>query len=910
MTTVYISSTYEDLKEYREVVYKALKKSGYDVIAMEDYVAADQRPVDKCLADIKKADVYVGIFAFRYGYVPPESHGNPDKLSITELEFRCAQSLSRPCLTFVVNENKAWPPMFDDARKAEDKGERINRLRQRLLTEKMASSFAEPYELASLVQSAIAAYLKDSKPRDGGSDAAQATAPVTWDIEKDGSPYPGLMHFTRKYAPVFFGREVEVNEILDRMRGPQGRFVIISGDSGVGKSSVVDAGILPRLEDGALPGGEACEAVRMVPGQSSQPFAALMTALGSSATRAGLRPAAMVDELKRAPETLTEQIRKIAPAGTNNKPLVLFLDQMEELFTAQDVEQSNRFLTALYQAAQEKALWVIATIRSDHLHYCHRHPEMLAVLKGPSHYPLGRVEPVMMADMIVKPALCAGLTISDTLARRIAYDTLSFRGQESSDSEAANLPLLAFILDQLFEKRADHKLSDDAYRTMGGIAGAIAEHVKAVEGQLSKISGTRSGDRLAQIFRSLVNIKSEDAPPTRNRPRLADLPPELRESIDVLVNSRLLHTEGEGEDSTLSISHEKLFEAWPALREFINANKRALIDQALLESRARRWDDSGRPWLRRLLSPLEQREFRHCVVSNLSKDYVSASWRWRTLPFCAAGGFIIVASFVGVGAWLNERASIQYAASIVLARSGFVQVPDPKDDMVEISAGTFEQGDVNGRGDPDERPVRRVTIRPFKIAKYEVTFAEYDRFVELTGSRRPRDFDWGRGKRPVVDVSWEDATAYAKWLSWARGTRYRLPTESEWEYAARAGTRTEYWWGDSMGKGQANCRGCGTQWDSKQTAPVGSFKANGFGLHDTAGNVREWVEDCWHANYTGAPTDGRAWKEENGRQCFLRVFRGGSWHDLPEFLRSWSRNGFPAGGGNDGIGFRLAQELN
>src|SRR4029453_8824323 len=130
---------------------------------MEDYVATDQRPVDKCLEDVRKADIYVGIFAFRYGYVPPDSHGNPDKQSITELEFRQAESLKKPCLTFVVNESRAWPPMFDDARKAEDKGERINRVRQYLLTEKMASSFSEPYELAALVLAAVTHTLQDNK---------------------------------------------------------------------------------------------------------------------------------------------------------------------------------------------------------------------------------------------------------------------------------------------------------------------------------------------------------------------------------------------------------------------------------------------------------------------------------------------------------------------------------------------------------------------------------------------------------------------------------------------------------------------------------------------------------------------------------------------------------------------------
>jgi len=165
MTTIYLSSTYEDFKQYRSVVFDALRKSGHRVIAMEDYVAADQRPVDKCLKDVSDANLYIGVFAFRYGYVPPETHGNPDRLSIAELEFRAAESLKKPCLTFIVNESKAWPPMFDDARKAEDKGERINRLRQYLLTEKMASSFSEPFELAALVLAAVTKCLEDNKNR-------------------------------------------------------------------------------------------------------------------------------------------------------------------------------------------------------------------------------------------------------------------------------------------------------------------------------------------------------------------------------------------------------------------------------------------------------------------------------------------------------------------------------------------------------------------------------------------------------------------------------------------------------------------------------------------------------------------------------------------------------------------------
>jgi formylglycine-generating enzyme required for sulfatase activity len=168
-------------------------------------------------------------------------------------------------------------------------------------------------------------------------------------------------------------------------------------------------------------------------------------------------------------------------------------------------------------------------------------------------------------------------------------------------------------------------------------------------------------------------------------------------------------------------------------------------------------------------------------------------------------------------------------------------------EMVVVPAGSFQMGNVEGGGEKDETPVHAVTIqKPFAIGRYEGTFDEYDQFAKATNRKLPADQGWGRGHRPVINVSWEDVNAYVKWLSEQTGKRYRLPTEADWEYAARAGKETAYWWGNDFIKGMANCNGCGSQWDNKQTAPVGSFKPNALGLYDTAGNVWEWVEDCYH----------------------------------------------------------------
>ena len=198
-------------------------------------------------------------------------------------------------------------------------------------------------------------------------------------------------------------------------------------------------------------------------------------------------------------------------------------------------------------------------------------------------------------------------------------------------------------------------------------------------------------------------------------------------------------------------------------------------------------------------------------------------------------------------------------------------------------------------------------VASFALGVYEVTFAEYDRFANATGRDRPNDRGWGRGGRPVIYVSWGDAVAYASWLSAETGEEYRLPSESEWEYAARAGTATRYGWGQDIGRNRANCSECGSRWDGEQTAPAGSFPANAWGLHDMAGNVWEWVEDCWHENYARAPRDGSAWT--SGADCGRRVLRGGSWNDLPAVLRSANRVGGDAGDRIGSGGFRVSRTL-
>ncbi|GGB86245.1 hypothetical protein GCM10011352_10180 [Marinobacterium zhoushanense] len=227
--------------------------------------------------------------------------------------------------------------------------------------------------------------------------------------------------------------------------------------------------------------------------------------------------------------------------------------------------------------------------------------------------------------------------------------------------------------------------------------------------------------------------------------------------------------------------------------------------------------------------------------------------------------------------------------------------------MVVIPKGRFRMGDLHGAGDDNEYPVHEVIIsRAFALSRFEVTFAEYDQFAAETGRPLPDDGGWGRDNQPVINVSWQDAKDYTGWLAEQSGQPYRLPTEAEWEYVARAGTETKYWWGDELSDRMAVCDGCGTQWDGQRPAPVGSFPANPWGIHDLNGNVDEWVEDCYQGTYAGAPSDGSA---SAGANCSHRVMRGGSWFEIPRLIRSASRYRHPANSSRNSWGFRVALDL-
>ena len=364
------------------------------------------------------------------------------------------------------------------------------------------------------------------------------------------------------------------------------------------------------------------------------------------------------------------------------------------------------------------------------------------------------------------------------------------------------------------------------------------------------------------------------------------------------------------------VAHEAIFRRWDKLRDWIAAEREFLAWRSGLESARRAWqaipagskDDAllmghglvqASNWLTRRAEDISPADREFVVVSRKVAQR-------RKLRVQALFGALVVAIIAGLAAWRYEqplkehiywftdvRSHVLTAAQERALKPGdpFFKECTDCPEMIIVPAGNFTMGSPateKGRED-NESPQHMVTIgKPFAVARFELTFDEWeacaahgdcDAHISASG--------WGRGRQPVINVSWNDAQDFVAWLSRETQKKFRLPTETEWEYAARAGTQTKYWWGDQFQPDMANCKGCGGTYDPAKPLKVGSFKPNPFGLYDMGGSVDQWVEDCWHKDYQGAPVDGSAWVDKT---CTSRVIRSGSWKNDHSYTRPANRD--------------------
>jgi formylglycine-generating enzyme required for sulfatase activity len=285
------------------------------------------------------------------------------------------------------------------------------------------------------------------------------------------------------------------------------------------------------------------------------------------------------------------------------------------------------------------------------------------------------------------------------------------------------------------------------------------------------------------------------------------------------------------------------------------------------------------------------------LVAWINQDYLVRQWHYATMTlpywYTHVRGHVLTAA--------QERT--------LMPEDAFKECVQDCPEMIVLPSGSF----MMGGPDMIEQPLHTVTlVAPFAVSKYELTFADWDACVTGggCGGYIVEDLGWGRGRQPVINTNWYDAQQYVAWLSQVTGKTYRLLSEAEYEYAARAGSTTAFPWGDDIklnGQAMANCNGCGSKWDNSRPAPVGSFPPNKFGLYDMVGNVFKWTQDCVHNNYKGAPTDGSTWTE--GGVCGGHVIRGGSGHNPPGALRSAARSGEASGNRTNAVGFRVARTL-
>ena len=469
---------------------------------------------------------------------------------------------------------------------------------------------------------------------------------------------------------------------------------------------------------------------------------------------------------------------------------------------------------------------------------------------------------------------------------------------EQVGDEPGHLPLLEFVLRRLWEDRHGGELHHEAYKAMDQLQGAIAQKAESLFVKLSE----EDQRKVQQIFLRLVRPGEGEAD-TRRRATFGEVGEEFRSLVKMLADKRLLVTSqlAGGEEETIEVSHEALIRHWQRLKKWVEADRRFLAWQLRLNAAVKEWEGTKRSsdLLLRGLPLTEAVDWfkrKPGYLSPVEREFVTVSMNRKQRNLIAAATIAaLVLMVIGGTNWLWQKGYSLEQASLK-ARSLFVSI-HLEPEMVTVPAGEFQQGDT--------QELHKVTIKKLAIGKFEVTFDEYERFAITTGRRKPEDQDWGMGRRPVINVLWKEAKDYADWLSRETGKRYRLPTESEWEYAARSKGKNDIWAGTSKEEQLKDY----AVYNANHTEPVGGKTPNGLGLHDMSGNVWEWVEDCWHDNYKDAPTDGSAWLEAGDGNCKVRVVRGGSWANKPEYLRVSNRYSYNAVNRYNDFGFRLAQDI-
>jgi formylglycine-generating enzyme required for sulfatase activity len=714
-------------------------------------------------------------------------------------------------------------------------------------------------------------------------------------------PYVGLDPFDAAHADYFFGRTRESMIIADHVLGRP--VTVVYGPSGVGKSSILNVGLTGALKKIAAAEREDAD--------DDEPDGAAAKSANNNFVVHRLRD---WQEPERAEELLTDWA-----AEESQQPIVVILDQFEEYFLYRDQSQRSRLDRALGNLTNRRdvSAHLIIGLRDDALFQLDQLrafvPSILDTMielralsdagiedaiRGPirlynRNYRQDQA-PVMIEDALVT-TLIQQLKEGDT---HIAKSRSAGGGVE--------LPYLQLALIKLWQAEGgsaatvlhETTLTDKA--KLGGVGRIVRDHVNGVMAHLKPDEQALC----AKMFDRLVTpLGSKVAFPTAALAMPEVVGPNVKpEQVETVLNkltpteARILKPVTTNGSSGFEIFHDVL--GPPVLEWRRNFNVR----RARIRSR---WIQGGLSALIVVLAVALGFEFFKAPLQATWRDYTV------TQPYMRS----------------KVEPHVLSAAAEQALKPGqtFKECADDCPEMVVVPQGQFMMGSPpnSPNMEGDEGPQHLVTIaKPFAVSQFELTFSDWDACVKY-GNCSPNvpDAGWGRGQQPVILVTWKDAQTYVAWFARVTGKPYHLLSEAEYEYAARGGTQTLYPWGNTptlAGKVMANCNHCGSKWDNEQTAPIGSYTANGFvpsfppngfGLYDMVGNIWEWVEDCYHEAYDGAPTDGSAWTDGGNCADNRRVARGGSWYDPPEYLRSANRSWWSGDGRIMFVGFRVARTL-
>jgi formylglycine-generating enzyme required for sulfatase activity len=791
-------------------------------------------------------------------------------------------------------------------------------------------------------------------------DAASGHNTRPGELWRHTSPYRGLAAMEEKDSDFFFGRERETIEVVSALAAFPGRIPILLGNSGVGKSSLAQAGVLAALKRQAWP--EEADArvewphafrdsrrwcfLTLRPG--ADPLKSLVGAFlqmwqfDPTDPRRETRRTEWIESLRDGGTTLTGLLDategRLQERGQPKPPsFFLYIDQGEELYVRSQERSRRRFSEVLVQALGDQRFAAMMSLRADFLGALQNDAPLFNARRQIDVPPLREAQ---LCEVVSRPAALLSARFE---VEALAVD-IARRAAEESARDAGALPLLSYLLDDMWIQminRGDGTLRLPAAAIEPG--GVLAERANAFLARHPK-----SEDALRRLLTLKLATVHEDGEPTRRRAPRSEFNDDEWRLVSELADhpNRLLVTATPERGETYAeVAHEAILRRWQKLQEWLAGESEFLAWRSGLEAARRSWRDApegakndallmGFPlvqaqgWLAQRGEDLSRAD-REFLELSIRRDAVERAQQEGLRRRARQMGALVGVLLLGIGtglAWSN-RAYLRAVAvtwaevvwpKVLTAEAEHALQPGQSfkecvdcPAMVVVPAGEFMMGspkEEKGHGS-DEEPQHKVSIRQrFAVSRSEVTFEEWDACVTLGGCNyRPSDQGWGRGTRPVINVSWHDARQFVAWLSKRTGKSYRLLSEAEWEEAARAGGDKSYSWGDELGKNNANCEGCGSPWDLKQTAPVGSFAANKFGLDDMQGNVWQWVEDCWHSNYQGAPNDGSAWTK--GANCNDRVVRGGSWDGSPGDLRAANRLNSSSGNRSSRLGFRVGRTL-